>query len=642
MGDDACPQGVPPIPLPGRDKSVPTNDVLRNNINMSLSLTPKANYTTYTGLLRTYLKPQWLRTLLMVVLLLTGIALQLLNPQILRYFIDAATAGADTTVLMLSGLLFVGIALGNQGVTVVATYLSESVAWTATNRLRADLVAHCLALDMAFHKEHTAGELIERIDGDVDTLSTFFSQSFVYLLGNSLLIVGIIVFLFLIDWRVGLIMGGFACIALLVLIRIRSYAVPFWVQEREKDADFFGFVGEQLAGTADTRANGATGYVMTRFYHLLRTWLPVNRKASIAGYAMVMTSLAVFGVGNALAFAVGAYLWSTHAITLGVVYIIFYYTNLLQQPMQQIRMELQNLQKAGAGIERIQQLLRTQTAISDGGELALPSGALAVEFDSVSFGYNADERILHDLTFTLQPGKVLGVLGRTGSGKTTLARLLLRLYDVQEGCISLGGIPIRETQVRDLRRHIGMVTQDVQLFHASVRDNLTFFNRTIPDARILEMLDDLGLTTWYRSLAQGLDTELGSDGEGLSAGEAQLLAFTRVFLANPGLIILDEASSRLDPATEQLIERAVSKLFMGRTGIIIAHRLGTVQRADEILILERGRILEHGTRQALARNITSRFSMLLQTGLEELPASLGENDGGQRTVDSAVAKGGQV
>jgi len=164
-----------------------------------------------------------------------------------------------------------------------------------------------------------------------------------------------------------------------------------------------------------------------------------------------------------------------------------------------------------------------------------------------------------------------------------------------------------------LRQKVGMVTQDVQLFHATVRDNLTFFNRDIADQQILAVLDDLELSAWYRSLPNGLDTELGSDGEGLSAGEAQLLAFTRVFLANPGLVILDEASSRLDPATEHLIERAVSKLLQGRTGIIIAHRLGTLSRADEILILEDGHLLEHNSREILAGDSSTRFYKLLQT-----------------------------
>ncbi len=308
-----------------------------------------------------------------------------------------------------------------------------------------------------------------------------------------------------------------------------------------------------------------------------------------------------------------------HDITIGTVYIIFYYTNLIIQPMEQIRSQLQDLQGAGAGIQRVQELLLTQTALKDGSSTQLPAGALSVAFDDVTFGYTAGEAVLHGVSFQIQAGNVLGVLGRTGSGKTTLARLLLRLYDPQKGEVRIGGVPVREERLHDLRQHIGLVTQDVQLFHASVRDNLTFFNPAIPDAQIIEVLTDLGLAAWYHALPAGLDTELGSDGEGLSAGEAQLLAFTRVFLADPGLVILDEASSRLDPATERLIERAVSKLFAGRTGIIIAHRLGTVQRADDILVLQDGRIQEYGPRIQLAGDATSRFHYLLQTGLEEIP-----------------------
>ena len=169
-----------------------------------------------------------------------------------------------------------------------------------------------------------------------------------------------------------------------------------------------------------------------------------------------------------------------------------------------------------------------------------------------------------------------------------------------------------------LRHKIGLVTQDVQLFQASVRDNLTLFDDSIPDERIVRALVDLGLHHWYQSLPEGLDTILGPGGGGLSAGEAQLLAFTRVFLRDPGLVILDEASSRLDPATEQLIERAVDKLLRDRTGIIIAHRLATVQRADEILILDEGQIIEHGPRALLAGDRDSRFYSLLRTGLEEV------------------------
>ena len=234
------------------------------------------------------------------------------------------------------------------------------------------------------------------------------------------------------------------------------------------------------------------------------------------------------------------------------------------------------------------------------------------------------QNVLSEISFNLQPDKILGLLGRTGSGKTTLTRLLFRLYDVDVGTITLDGTDIRDVGLSDLRQHIGMVTQEVQLFEATIRDNLTLFrnydpdSKTISDAQIIEAIKTLGLEAWFNELPDGLDTMLKSGGQGLSAGEAQLLAFTRVFLRNPRLIILDEASSRLDPATEQLLERAIDRLLYGRTAIIIAHRLGTVQRADDILILENGRIAEHGERIVLANNPQSRFYGLLQTGLEEV------------------------
>ncbi len=235
-------------------------------------------------------------------------------------------------------------------------------------------------------------------------------------------------------------------------------------------------------------------------------------------------------------------------------------------------------------------------------------------------GESASERVLQDLSFQLQPGTVLGLLGRTGSGKTTLTRLLFRLYDPDSGAILLGdngaARDIRLVSLGDLRQRVGMVTQNIQLFHATVRDNLTFFDPDVPDERILQVIRELGLEKWLQSLPQGLDTELESGGGGLSAGEAQLLAFTRIFLQDPGLVILDEASSRLDPVTESLIERAIDRLVQERTAIIIAHRLGTVQRADEIMILEDGRIGEYGTRAELAGDPTSRFYSLLQTGLD--------------------------
>ena len=347
-------------------------------------------------------------------------------------------------------------------------------------------------------------------------------------------------------------------------------------------------------------------------------------------------------MANATAFALGAYLYQAGSITIGTVFMISWYGNTLMGPIRHINAQVQDLQQAAASISRIQELLAIQSKIEDEAVAspdALPRTALAVAFQNVTFGYAShrakdlierdsaeagQDAVLRDLSFHLHPGTVLGLLGRTGSGKTTLTRLLFRLYDPDQGAVCLGSddtlTDIRQLPLGTLRQRVAMVTQDIQLFHASVRDNLTFFDRTIPDDTIVKVIRDLGLGEWFDALPEGLDTELVSGGGGLSAGEAQLLAFTRIFLQDPGLVILDEASSRLDPVTEQLIERAVDRLVQGRTAIVIAHRLATVQRADQIMILEHGQIREYGPRAALAGDPDSHYYGLLRTGLEEVLA----------------------
>lgn len=574
----------------------------------------------YVELLAKYLRPQWKRAAFLVVLVLGSLALQLAKPQILRVFIDAATGTRAGANLIATAMLFMVAAVLTQALTAYSRYVSEDVGWTATNLLRHDLATHCLSLDMSFHKSHTPGEMIERLDGDITKLSNFFSQLVVGILSNVLLLLGVMVMLFREDPLVGFGLGLFAIVSVVVLTYLRNIAVPYWMADRQNSGLFFGFLSEHLAGTEDIKANGAVGYVMQRFYRRLREWLPVVRKAYLAGVTMWIATIITFTLANVIAFGLCWYLWRTRGITIGTVYLIVNYTELLRRPIEQIRTQMQELQRASASITRISGLLLVESQVKDGPGALLPAGPLAVELTDVSFGYEENDTVLHDLSLSLQPGKVLGLLGRTGSGKTTLARLLLRLYDPTAGSIRFGGVETREAKLGHLREKVTLVTQDVQLFQASVRDNLTFFDPQIADERIIAVLSELGLGEWLRALPDGLDTVLSSGGSSFSAGEAQLLAFARCFLADPAVVILDEASSRLDPATEQLIERAISKLLQNRTGVIIAHRLETVERADDILILEQGRVVEHGPRLELLRNPGSRFSSLLQTGLKELLA----------------------
>ncbi|NJM17641.1 MAG: ABC transporter ATP-binding protein [Richelia sp. SM1_7_0] len=583
----------------------------------------KIGLKQYQNLLINYLKPQKWRVVKFAFTLLASIGLQIINPQILRYFIDTAVAGNSGQNLFFAALLFIGVAIMTQIISIAATYYGENVAWTATNALRADLVEHCLTLDLSFHKFSTPGELLERVDGDVQTLSQFLSKFTIHILGNFLLMLGVIVVLFAEDWRAGLAIALFVLIGLFTLISLRSIAVPHWRNYRQISADFFGFVGEQIAGMEDIRANGAKNYVMHRFGQILQRWLPVFHKARFTSTILWGTTNGIFTLGIAIALGLGAYLWSKNIITIGTVYLLYYYTTLLSEPIEQIRDQFEDLQQAEASIYRIQALFQVKPEITKGGEKQLPHGAFSVTFENLSFSYNDrgaenEDLVLQNISFNLPRGHILGLLGRTGSGKSSLARLLLRLYDPRSGSICLGGLPINQLPLTDLPKFVGLVTQDVQLFQTTVRNNLTFFDRNISDERIYKTLEILGLSPWLHSLPQGLDTNLGPDSSGLSAGQAQLLAFSRVFLKDPGLVILDEASSRLDPITEKLIEKAVDKLLIERTGIIIAHRLSTVQRANQILILEQGQIIEYGQREELIQNPDSLFTQLLKNNSAEL------------------------
>jgi len=574
------------------------------------------------ALLRRYLEPHWPRVLLLALLLSGTIGLQIANPQIMRRFIDTAAAGSNLRGLTPIAVLFLAVALGTHLLTVATVFVSEDLAWRTTNALRTDLALHCMQLDMAFHNAHTPGELVERIDGDVGGLSRFFSR-FVVVIGiNLLMFVGVLLVLFLTDWRIGLFNVALATAVTAAVFGFRKAVGSRWNRSRQATAEQTSFLEESLLSTEDIRSRGAVAYMIQRLHRVSRERFYRHTQAHVFSTFALVVAWSVADVGTYLGLGLGVRLFQLNAVTLGTVYIILHYTIEVTNAVRQIADEVQGFQEAGASIGRIQELLRAQSSIQEGHGAPLAPGALPVEFRSVSFSYGDKDNVLHDVSFRLQAGEVLGLLGRTGSGKTTLTRLLFRLYDPTAGTIYLDGVDIREARLAELRGRVGMVTQEVQLFQATLRDNLALFNREIPDAQILQALRDLGLWRWYQSLPDGLETGLGSGGAGLSAGEAQLLAFARVLLTDPGLVILDEATSRLDPVTEQQLERAVERLLYAqrRTAIIIAHRLATVQRTDKVIILEGGHICEAGRRVELARDPDSRYAHLLRVGMEEMLA----------------------
>ena len=570
------------------------------------------------GLLRQYVAPQWRGTAGLLALLIGSSAIKVTQPRLLAAFVDRAAHGSFGPPLTRLAIAYLVLAGVGQAISVVDVYLAEHLALVATNRLRRDLTLHCLRLDLGFHTEHRPGELIQRIDGDVTSLSNFFSRFVVALIGSGLFLFGVVVMLATVDWRLGLGLGVYCIGIILVVARHRELGRRHWAGLMEAKADHAGFLEEHLSGTEDLRSSGATGYALWRFYGLARALSANTKRASFFGNIVGNLSASAFRFGSAGALAGGAWLFRRGDITIGGVLLVFVYTQMLAEPIQVLNRQIADLQTAAAAVVRIRALFATRTSLPDEGTTALPAGALEIDLRDVTFRYNPDDErpVLDRVSVHVAAGRVLGLLGRTGSGKSTLARLLVRFADPDAGTVSVGGRDTAAVPLAELRHRVALVTQDVQLFHASARDNLTIFDPTVDDAAIVRALDELGLAPWLAALPDGLDTVLAAGATGLSAGEAQLLAFTRVFLRDPSVVILDEATARLDPATERLVEDAIARLFAGRTAIVIAHRLQTLRHVDEVLILDDGRVVEHGPRAQLAAVPTSRLAELLRVGLD--------------------------
>ncbi|MGE5376956.1 MAG: ABC transporter ATP-binding protein, partial [Bacteroidota bacterium] len=462
----------------------------------------------YWDLLSAHIRPQMGRFILLTVLLFGSIGLRILAPQIMRDFIDSALAGDALNDLIRMALLFIGVALLQQVVSVGVKYLGEVVAWTATNDLRAELAAHALHLDMHFHNDHTPGELIERIDGDVTELATFFSEFALNLISNALLLVGILIVLFFENWQVGVAFTIYSVVTILVLARLKDIAIPHQKARRQAEAEMYGFLEEQLAGMEDVRSSGAVDHSIRQLFHHQSVILTHNRRAAFKRWLIENAMGLSLVTGTLLAIISGYWLYTAGLITIGTVYLFVHYINLLEEPFWAMTHEIESFQTIGACVERLTEFRNFKPEIQDGTLEDFGSHPLALAFREVSFSYNGSGPVLDGISFRMAPGSVLGLLGRTGSGKTTLARLIFRLYDVRSGSIQINDVDLREIRLAALRRSICIVTQNVQLFRASIRDNLTFFDRSIPDEKILAALHELELGGWYRSLPNGLDTEL--------------------------------------------------------------------------------------------------------------------------------------
>lgn len=550
--------------------------------------------------------------------LLVGQAISVLRGE--ASFSWLADLGATVAIRVIVGLLLLSVLvrLALQG---VQSFNIQAVGQRLTARIRDDLFRHSLALSLRFHDGMPVGKLLTRLTSDVDALAEVFGSGAVGVLGDLVTLLVIASSMLLIEWRLGL---------LLLCTQIPVTCFVLWLQSRYRRVNYT--VREELSQlNADFQENLQGLEVVQMFRReavngsrFARTGSAYRR--AVNGTIFYDSSISAFlewvSLGAvAVVLALGGYLVTSGAMGLGILTTFILYSQRLFDPLRQLAERFTQIQGGLTAVERIGELLEQPLEIVEDSS-AQPledSGLGEVVFDNVSFSYRPDEPILRNLSFRIAPGEHVALVGPTGSGKTTVIRLLCRLYEPQQGRILLDGRDIRSIPIADLRRQLGVVLQDTFLFSGNVADNLRL-NAPISDPELARICRDLGLQDLLDRLPAGLATELRERGGNLSSGERQLLAVARVAIRNPTVLVMDEATAFMDPATEATLQGDLDRLLQKRTAVVIAHRLATVEASDRILVLRRGELIEQGTHRELREQggLYAQLADLQEKGLARL------------------------
>jgi ATP-binding cassette subfamily B multidrug efflux pump len=529
---------------------------------------------------------------------------------------------------LLVGLLLVAVLL-RLGLQGTQSYNVQVVGQRLTARIRADLFRHALALSLRFHDRTAVGKLLTRLTSDVDALAEVFGSGAVGVLADLVSLAVIAITMLLIEWRLGL---------LLLVVQIPVAGVILWLQARYRRANYR--VREELGQlNADLQENLQGLEVVQMFRR--ETVNSARFAATTAQYRRAVTGTILYDsaisawiewvalAAVAVVLALGGAMVDGGAMGLGTLTTFILFSQRLFDPLRQLAERFTQIQGGLTAVERIGELLEQPIEIADLPEerigaaarrsISAGHGPGEVVFEGVSFAYRPDEPILSDLSFRIAPGEHVAIVGPTGSGKTTIIRLLCRLYEPQSGRILLDGIDIRELPQTLLRRRLGVVLQDTFLFSGSVADNLRL-DADLSDAQLQALCRDLGLDPLLGRLENGMATELRERGANLSSGERQLLAVARVAIRDPAVLVMDEATAFLDPSTEATLQSDLEALLQDRTAIVIAHRLATVEASDRILVLRRGRLVEQGTHRELraAGGLYAQLADLQEKGLASL------------------------
>ena len=542
-----------------------------------------------------------------VALLLVSVAAEIAGPLVLRHLIDTDIAGGSSAAtgsregILRSALLYAALFLAGTLANYAQVVVLAKMGLAIVTRLKKSVFHHVLGLSMEFFDRNSPGRLLARVESDSERLQALFSDVAVSVLRTFVLLLGALAVMFASDWKVTL---AVLCVAL--PIAAATIAWFRWMrglyrEVRTMVARITAFVSEYVQGVPVIQAFGYEGRALGRLAALNRDKMTTERRAQFYEYALwgVLNSVEVFAVLFLLYLASGRLLGVT--MTVGTLVLFVEYTRRIFRPLAEFSEQLGGIQRAFASADRVFSVLDTPSRTPDppGAAAEVPRDWREVVFEDVSFVYDAGARAVDSVSFRIRRGERIALVGLSGGGKTTLTNLLLRFYDPSGGRIAVDGRDLREFGQRAWRARIGLVLQDIHLFPGTVGENLRALVDDVDEAAIVRAARTVGADEVISRLPRGLDEPLSEAGANLSMGERQLLSFARALVHDPDLLVLDEATSSVDPGTERRLQASMDRLLAGRTSLVIAHRLATVVGADRILVMHGGRLVEEGTHAEL-------------------------------------------
>lgn len=531
---------------------------------------------------------------------LLGAAMQLLRPYILLLVVNQALGQRNIADLDRYVLIYLASFLVTWGASAAQAQLTARLGQSVLHDLRHHLYAHIQDLSLTFFDRRPAGNILVRVTNDVNSLGDLFTNGIVSLLSNVFLLVGIVVVMLSLKWNLAL--ATFAIVPALLLIStgLRRHIRLGWQRVRRRLSRLNAHLNEAIQGMRVTQAfvrepNNETFFRNINFAYY-QTWMQTIRVSGLFGPLVNLTG----AFGTAIVFLYGAILVRDGQVTVGLVVAFLQYVSQFWQPISMLGNLYNSLLQAMASSERIFQFLDFRPDVADHEDAPeLPTVRGEVVFDHVSFSYEDGSKALDDVSFAVKPGQTVALVGHTGAGKTTIVSLLARFYDPTGGRILVDGHDLRDVSLPSLRRQVAMVLQETFLFSGTIGTNLQYGRLEASVPELEQAAREAGMDQHIRTLPEGYGTEVQERGNRFSAGQKQLLAIARALLANPRILILDEATSSIDTHTELEVQAALSRLLEGRTAFVVAHRLSTIRKADLILVFDHGHIVESGTHESL-------------------------------------------